>query len=44
MYPVLEDGWTIFQPENEFSRLVQRGDEWRISYVNKDFKVSFKLQ
>ncbi|KAK4294796.1 hypothetical protein Pmani_032600 [Petrolisthes manimaculis] len=39
MYPVLEDGWSTFLPESEFSRLVQPGDDWRISYVNKDYKV-----
>ncbi|CAL4079373.1 unnamed protein product, partial [Meganyctiphanes norvegica] len=39
MYTVLEDGWGAFNPETEFSRLVQPGDDWRISYVNKDFKV-----
>ncbi|KAK8753280.1 hypothetical protein OTU49_003661, partial [Cherax quadricarinatus] len=39
MYTVLEDGWTTFMPESEFSRLVQPGDDWRISYVNKDYKV-----
>ncbi|XP_076059911.1 myotubularin-related protein 9-like isoform X1 [Oratosquilla oratoria] len=40
MYTVLEDGWTAFLPESEFSRLVQSGDDWRMSYVNKDYKVS----
>lgn len=40
MYSVLEDGWTTFLPESEFSRLVQPGDDWRISYVNKDYKVT----
>ncbi|XP_063591147.1 myotubularin-related protein 9-like isoform X1 [Penaeus indicus] len=39
MYQILEDGWTAFMPESEFSRLVQPGDDWRISYVNKDYKV-----
>ncbi|XP_064100923.1 myotubularin-related protein 9-like [Macrobrachium nipponense] len=39
MYTVLEDGWTAFTTESEFSRLIQPGDDWRISYVNKDYKV-----
>ncbi|XP_063863247.1 myotubularin-related protein 9-like isoform X1 [Scylla paramamosain] len=39
MYNVLEDGWTTFLPESEFSRVIQPGDDWRISYVNKDYKV-----
>lgn len=38
MYSILEDGFTIFRPELEFSKLLT-GDEWRISHVNKDFSV-----
>lgn len=39
-YSMLEDGWTSFRPEVEFSKLVlQQPDDWRISYVNKDFSV-----
>lgn len=38
MYSILEDGFTIFRPESEFSKLLT-GDEWRISHVNKDFSV-----
>ena len=33
----LENGWTAFRPEIEFSKLVMSQDDWRISYVNKDF-------
>ena len=42
MFETLEDGWTAFQIENEFSNLLMYGldDEWRISYVNKNFAVS----
>lgn len=40
MYPILEDGWTAFRPETEFSKLVTTlSEEWRISYVNKDFNI-----
>ncbi|XP_067014319.1 myotubularin-related protein 9 [Anabrus simplex] len=40
MYPILEDGWTAFRPETEFSQLVtSQADEWRFSYINKDFSV-----
>jgi myotubularin-related protein 9 len=40
LFPILEDGWTAFRPETEYSQLVtSQSDEWRISYVNKDFKV-----
>lgn len=38
MYSILEDGFTMFSPELEFSKLLA-GDEWRISNVNKDFTV-----
>ncbi|BES97377.1 Myotubularin-like phosphatase domain [Nesidiocoris tenuis] len=37
-YSILEDGWTDFSPEHEFSKLVNR-DEWRISYVNSEFSI-----
>lgn len=39
MYSILEDGWTVFRPEAEFSKLVQQGDEWRITYINSDFQI-----
>lgn len=40
LYPILEDGWTAFRPETEFSPLISsQSEEWRISYVNKDFTV-----
>lgn len=38
MYTILEDGFTIFGPEAEFSKLLTC-DEWRISNVNKNFSV-----
>lgn len=42
MYTILEDGWTTFRPETEFSKLVSAlSEEWRFSYVNKDYNVSF---
>ncbi|CAH1247888.1 MTMR9 [Branchiostoma lanceolatum] len=37
MFDVIEDGWQAFPPETEFGRL--SGEDWRISYVNKDYKV-----
>ncbi|KDR15085.1 Myotubularin-related protein 9 [Zootermopsis nevadensis] len=40
LFPIMEDGWTAFRPETEYSQLVtSQGDEWRISYINKDFQV-----
>ncbi|XP_014209049.1 myotubularin-related protein 9 isoform X2 [Copidosoma floridanum] len=36
----IEDGWTAFLPLSEWSRLLAiHGDEWRISHINKDYKV-----
>ncbi|KAG8036788.1 hypothetical protein G9C98_004110 [Cotesia typhae] len=34
-----ENGWTAFTPVSEWSRLLaSHGDEWRISYLNRDYK------
>ena len=38
-FEVIQDGWTAFSIESEFSRLQAISDEWRISDVNKDFVV-----
>lgn len=38
MYPILEDGYTIFRPEIEYAKLIA-SDEWRISNVNKDYTI-----
>ncbi|XP_060516883.1 myotubularin-related protein 9 [Cylas formicarius] len=38
MYTILEDGFTLFRPETEFAKLTA-SDEWRISYVNKNYTV-----
>nr|CAD7570758.1 unnamed protein product [Timema californicum] len=44
MSPILEDGWTAFTPETEYAHLVNSlADEWKISYVNKDFGVSTSI-
>ncbi|XP_011303506.1 myotubularin-related protein 9 [Fopius arisanus] len=35
-----DDGWSSFTPVSEWSRLLaSHGDEWRISYLNRDYKV-----
>ncbi|XP_046643295.1 myotubularin-related protein 9-like [Daphnia pulicaria] len=40
VYTAIEDGWTAFRPETEFSKLVmQQQEDWRISYVNKDYSI-----
>ncbi|KAK3607056.1 hypothetical protein CHS0354_015367 [Potamilus streckersoni] len=38
-FEVMEDGWQAFLPENEISRFKECADEWRLSYINKDYKV-----
>lgn len=38
MYSILEDGYTMFRGELEFSKLLV-SDEWRFSSVNKDYSV-----
>jgi hypothetical protein len=41
-FKAIEDGWTSFQPEEEFSKLIHCADsEWRISYVNIEYEVCF---
>ena len=39
MYDVIEDGWTAFSCESEFSRVSHVSSEWRLSSVNKNFEV-----
>ncbi|CAL8144055.1 unnamed protein product [Orchesella dallaii] len=39
MYTIVEDGWTAFSTEAEFSQLVLKSEDWRISQVNKDYAV-----
>ncbi|KAL5015317.1 hypothetical protein ScPMuIL_009587 [Solemya velum] len=39
MFDILEDGWQAFLPENEFNRFKECSDEWRLSYVNKEYGV-----
>ena len=39
MFEVIQCGWSAFTPESEFNKFKECSDEWRISYVNADFKV-----
>ena len=41
-FEFIQDGWTAFSVESEFSRLQAISDEWRISDVNKNFTVRFQ--
>lgn len=38
MHNILEDGWTMYRPEMEYSKLLN-GDEWRLSNVNSEYSV-----
>ena len=40
MFDVFEDGWQAFLAESEFSRVKSHSENWRLSHVNKDYKVS----
>lgn len=39
MFDILEDGWTAFLPETEFSKISMNTDEWRITHVNKNYSL-----
>lgn len=39
-FVVLEDGWQAFKLESEWRRYKDCAEEWRITIVNKDYKVS----
>ncbi|XP_056437309.1 myotubularin-related protein 9 isoform X1 [Gadus chalcogrammus] len=39
MFEVIEDGWNSFLPEDAFKDLEAMTDEWRLSEVNRDFRV-----
>lgn len=38
-HAIVEDGWTAYRPESEFTKLTL-GDEWRLAHINKNFDVS----
>uniref|UniRef100_A0A0N5AGS3 Myotubularin phosphatase domain-containing protein n=1 Tax=Syphacia muris TaxID=451379 RepID=A0A0N5AGS3_9BILA len=39
-FTILDDGWTAFDAEQEFAKLMVRSsDKWRLSNVNKDYRV-----
>lgn len=38
MYTILEDGYTLFEPEIEFSKLIA-SEEWRATNINKNYTV-----
>lgn len=38
-YTILEDGYSIYDTETEYTKLLTSSDDWRISNVNRDFSV-----
>lgn len=38
MYNIFENGYTMYRPETEYSKLLN-GDDWRLSNLNSDFTV-----
>lgn len=38
MYTILEDGYTLFEPEIEFAKLIS-SEEWRVTNVNKNYAI-----
>lgn len=38
LFPILEDGYTLFRPEAEFAKLLATGS-WRITKVNDTYQV-----
>lgn len=39
MFNILEDGWTAFLPETEFSKISMNTEDWRITHVNKNYSI-----
>ena len=39
MFDVFEDGWQAFLAESEFSRVKSYSEDWRLSYINKNYQV-----
>ncbi|RWS22695.1 myotubularin-related protein 9-like protein [Leptotrombidium deliense] len=39
MFEIVEDGWSAFCIEHEFSKIQLYSDSWRISQVNKNFTI-----
>lgn len=38
-YTILEDGYSIFDTESEFTKLLSSCDDWRITNINRDFSI-----
>ncbi len=43
-FKLIEDGWQSYTVESEYYKYFSHSDsEWRLSDVNKNFKVSYRL-
>lgn len=39
MYNIFENGFTMYRPETEYGKLLNSGDDWRLTSLNSDFTV-----
>lgn len=39
MFDIIEDGWQSYELEREYQKVLQSSDAWRVSSVNKDYKL-----
>lgn len=39
MFTIIEDGWQTFELDREYQKILQNTDDWRVSQVNRSYKV-----
>lgn len=39
MFTIIEDGWQTFELEREYQKILQNTDDWRVSQVNRAYKI-----
>ena len=40
---ILDDGWELFQLQEEYNKIIGASTDWRISSVNQGYKVGLKF-
>ena len=43
-FTIIQDGWGLFNTEQELATVIDGSNDWVISNVNTDFKVSIHCQ
>ena len=38
-FTIIQDGWNLFNAEQELSKIIADSDDWVVSSANADFKV-----